>query len=460
MKKMLILSILILCITLILPGCTNEKPTIIDDTNATFIDSLPNQDLPTPKRTINSQQDFVYALDYIAFYRIDQKISFYIGEDYKQTFNGIYREYTRVLNLTSLANIYPITFTYDQYKAKSIVDIKLRAVQIATQPAYPPNSITPILPFDYNDQLYTRANTYDDFDINHHNNGEVSVTNSEQLWYCISLGYLPTPTQNSSAERIYNKAKEVLRRIVDDNMSDYQKLKAIYNFLTCEITYDRKTGSGNFSNGISIQSYYLEGVFDNHCAVCDGKSKAYVLLAKMEGIDAVRVTDYKENKVGHAYNYVKLADQWYLSCTTFGSKIITLDDDKDIKIQVPSYNMFLTNLDTPYATKWNYNSQMYPQIKEQIADTHYDYSANTFIDINGQQQDLIINSAQDLMNIIDYLTIRYDMNDRLIEFHLDSDQDIYQIRDIITTTYPAYDILFVQNLPTNKQNYSVILKRK
>ena len=40
------------------------------------------------------------------------------------------------------------------------------------------------------------------------------------------------------AEVIYERAKDVLRNIVSDNMSEIQKIKAIHDWVILNVTYD------------------------------------------------------------------------------------------------------------------------------------------------------------------------------------------------------------------------------
>ena len=81
-------------------------------------------------------------------------------------------------------------------------------------------------------------------------NRTMNVSTSMQLYYAVALGYKPVPQAGSPAELIYNEARAVLRRIINNNMTDAQKVHAIFDHLTVETIYDRwlasqdLTGSG------------------------------------------------------------------------------------------------------------------------------------------------------------------------------------------------------------------------
>lgn len=169
-----------------------------------------------------------------------------------------------------------------------------------------------------------RGQDFDDFKINSVAN-KVVVSSSEMLFYALSVGYRPLPVVDSSAERIYNKAKAVLRNIVDDSMSDIEKLHSIYDWIITSVVYDKDLLSyigDNSSNVHGYNGFYLEGVFDDYRAVCDGISKAFVVLARMEGIECYQVTYSPEIGVGHAWNVVKVNGNYYVIDATSGGTII------------------------------------------------------------------------------------------------------------------------------------------
>lgn len=148
------------------------------------------------------------------------------------------------------------------------------------------------------------------------------VSTSNQLFFVLEHGLKPSPIQGTKAELIYEKAKEVLRVIIDDGMTDYEKSQAIYQWISREITYDYDVAFQT-QEWVNYNDFYLEGVFLDKVAVCDGISKAYVVLCQMEGIPCVRVTGmYNEEEKepsGHAWNKVKIENQWYVVDATWGN---------------------------------------------------------------------------------------------------------------------------------------------
>ena len=179
------------------------------------------------------------------------------------------------------------------------------------------------------------------------------VYNSEELWWAVEHGFRPEfAIEGSDAERIYNKAKDVLRNIISKDMNDFEKTLAIYEYIISAVAYDNDT----YSNLNAIPStknacYYLEGVFDYGRAVCDGKSKAFVLLCGIEGIESVREFGYDEAAgIGHAWNYVKVDGEWYCVDTTAGDASKSagnpVADFFGRSVEVVSYGEFLTPLDT------------------------------------------------------------------------------------------------------------------
>lgn len=213
-----------------------------------------------------------------------------------------------------------------------------------------------------------RADDFEGFAIYTKNKGERSVRNSEELWWALEHNYLPTfPNEYTAAEKYFEEAKTTLREIIRDGMTDYEKLLAIYEYLIYSVEYDYDAYDNMDTESARADAcYYLEGVFDKGRAVCDGKSKAFVLLCRIEGIECVRDfgTGKGENAVGHAWNYVKLGGEWYLVDTTEGDakQLATSEMGKFLGygIEYTSYDAFLVRV-SYHKAKYNY-SDVHTQI--------------------------------------------------------------------------------------------------
>ncbi len=154
-----------------------------------------------------------------------------------------------------------------------------------------------------------RSDSFDDFASDHKIIVE-KVETAEQLFHTVQAGATPIiENEESKAYQIYNTAKEVLREIISDEMTDYEKVLSIFDYICVATVYDDDIVSYNEEelSFIAYKSFFLEGVFEEGLAVCDGFSKAFSLMCNMEGVDAFRITGSE-----HAWNKVKLDDKWYV----------------------------------------------------------------------------------------------------------------------------------------------------
>lgn len=182
------------------------------------------------------------------------------------------------------------------------------------------------------------------------------VKNSNQLVRALSWGYKPTFEDNAagtSLALVYYAARNMLLQYIGKNMTDLEKVGIIYDWLVNEVDYDYAAYDYTGADSVSYNAYYLEGVFNDHRAVCDGKSKAFALLCGMEGIKAIRVigtagtNPNPEYWGGHAWNKVLVdADgdgvrEWFaVDCTwgDIGMDTKTYHEKKEIL----TYEYFLT----------------------------------------------------------------------------------------------------------------------
>ena len=183
---------------------------------------------------------------------------------------------------------------------------------------------------DYCYSLYSKTHLPSNyvFPIEQENNGDAEVYTSVELYLALEHGYNPIP-QTPELEALYDTIKDVLRDILDEDMTDYEKVAAMYQWLATEVLYDHD--AANSAESLSGEAYYpvygwscfyIEGVFNNHLAVCNGIADAYSAMCNMMGIPCHKVSG-KAKGAEHAWNEVYVNGNWYISDATWGSITLT-----------------------------------------------------------------------------------------------------------------------------------------
>lgn len=168
---------------------------------------------------------------------------------------------------------------------------------------------TSLVEFDSDKTGYTkRPDDFDDFAYLNYEKTLTGIWNTQQLWYALEHEYLPIPVAGSPADKALARAKEILREVVCDGMSIEEKAFAIYSWYAQTITYDEEYSKYLYpkdrehfpdSLAATLNSFHAEGaLFDNY-AVCCSFAKSYLILLRMEGIEAYRmfIHKYTENAI-------------------------------------------------------------------------------------------------------------------------------------------------------------------
>lgn len=199
--------------------------------------------------------------------------------------------------------------------------------------------------------------------------GYLLCENSEQLVYAAEYGYIPAAIRGSSAEEILKKCISILSNLKEFSGSETELYSAIYRYVLQSVHYDYTTLRYSAAQNRENRVFFLEGATEDGWAVCDGMCKEILLLSRLAGIEAHHI-GARSGDSGHAYLYVKCDGSWYLSCPTYASKTVSLPDGR--RLDYHTMNYMLTDLDTN-EPGWEYVSDAYPEIREQIkAVTPYD----------------------------------------------------------------------------------------
>ena len=145
----------------------------------------------------------------------------------------------------------------------------------------------------------------------------------------VADGFRPSFSEQAQDVReIYEAAKAVLDRYIENDFTDYEKVHAVHDYIAYYTAYDEELYSKYLADPKSVSnshnSFNLAGVFEDGLAVCDGISRAFNLLCGMEGIRAVRI---EGEYVGgaHAWNKVEIDGKWYNVDVTLDSARIDVN---------------------------------------------------------------------------------------------------------------------------------------
>ncbi len=273
----------------------------------------------------------------------------------------------------------------------------------------------------------------------------MQVATSNQLYFAVSLGFKPVPVVGSKAEIIYNEARSVLNTIIGAGDSQTQKALAIYEWLSLNVQYDYKLANTSLDSGEAqkYNSFYLEGVFIDRFAVCDGIAKAYSLMCGMEGIPNYKVVGIAGG-VGHAWNEVLLGSRWYAVDATWASAKTAIGENGYLEFLSKQYFGMGTSLVSDTRTTFG----KYPELSEEALD--YAYT----ITLDGKEFDSFIESDSELKYYVStYLNgyLAQEVNSIWAEIALDDEYvtekvDLQNVIKVILeslpngTTYKVYTV--------------------
>lgn len=141
---------------------------------------------------------------------------------------------------------------------------------------------------------------------NLNSNGQLTAIPSTEPEYS---GYYSTAAQENE---LTQKVNTILAGLDLEGKSDFEKVRAIYTYLTDNVTYDYT----NLNNDSYMLKYTAYAAAVNGTAVCQGYAVLFYRLALECGIDA-RVIDGSSRGGGHAWNIVELNDKYYLLDSTW-----------------------------------------------------------------------------------------------------------------------------------------------
>lgn len=130
-------------------------------------------------------------------------------------------------------------------------------------------------------------------------------------------------TISAKQAEIAAKANEIIAQNISDDMTASDKALALYNYLVENCVYDKDAlaaaeGSDYTKAGMSEfeDSFNTYGILVNGKGVCMSYAYSYRLLCDMSGVECIVITGYLDGNLPHAWNMIRLDDEWYeIDCT-------------------------------------------------------------------------------------------------------------------------------------------------
>lgn len=149
------------------------------------------------------------------------------------------------------------------------------------------------------DQVSKKLCVLNPFDISLLQNDTSYTSHSGETLYVSHHITISNPDERYEAAK--QEAKRRVAQIIDESMNLEEKITAIHDNIIATTSYEQEQAETN-SKLFQASSVLLDGV-----GVCSGYSRAFMLMAKEAGIEAVYVS---ASAMNHGWNYVRGANGW------------------------------------------------------------------------------------------------------------------------------------------------------
>ena len=236
-----------------------------------------------------------------------------------------------------------------------------------------------------------------------HNREEVYTTSYKGTDYCrFSPGYTYTEQEISEIMTEMQNAVNEVNAEITQNASDYDKVKMIYTYLIDHTEYEASDDDQN-----------MAGVFWKKKAVCAGYARAVQYLLEQLGIPCIYVEgSARDSDEGHAWNIVKINEQYYYVDATNGDQPSFLEGGA---VQLEEHKTVIYDYLCPF-----------PQEYEQVytASDEFPVPECTAADLNFYVLNQACFDTYDEQQIYDFCCMRLDNGAAVVRFKFTS-QDAF-----------------------------------
>jgi transglutaminase/protease-like cytokinesis protein 3 len=154
------------------------------------------------------------------------------------------------------------------------------------------------------------------------------------------------------------KADDIIDKIIYEGMTSFEKTLVIHDYLVDHISYTDNIEAGD------EYIYTMYGALVHEDAVCQGYAEAFQYLSTLAGLENI-IIQGTAGGLAHAWNMVKLEDEWYHVDTTWddpvmpgGTQVKRYDYLNITSEQMSKDHQYNTD-DYPVATGEQYNYYVY-----------------------------------------------------------------------------------------------------
>lgn len=231
---------------------------------------------------------------------------------------------------------------------------------------------------------------------------------SELYSLVVDLGYKPVFAENDPVKPVYDAAIAMLDKYVLNSWHDSEKgtvniVHTIHDWLISEVEYDfelyEKYLNQTGDTSSNAAAFNIDGVLMEHRAVCDGISRAMAFLCGIEGIQCYRVTGTFAGSA-HAWNKVKIGDNWYNVDVTADSANYSVVGDSNYKKQIAHGYMLVSDDAFVSFSPDNKGAHSY-EVTNPLCSNDYDYFEEQVININGTTYSRVIKTEEQLQALFE-----------------------------------------------------------
>lgn len=211
--------------------------------------------------------------------------------------------------------------------------------------------------------------------------------------------YSPTETVDIR-NQLEKEAERIIGEQINDHQSDYDKIRALHDYLKGNLEYDTFAASGGRpGDRNAFEAHSIVGALLRKKCVCEGFAKSFKFLCDKIGLECWVVTGKGSSSIGsgpHAWNIVRINGYYH-------HVDVTWDNQYSDSLTIPNYG-YMNLSDDEISKDHTWNRKNYPACPS----SPYNYFRvnNALIDSKVQLESMLYNSFEVEEEIIMFRVVR------------------------------------------------------